>query len=115
MKKHDAYEKRKPFRSRKVLDLAHKVNECQVQIPGVCIGYSVEGCEPAHSNQSKHGKGAGQKADDNRHVAACHACHVVIDQGAIPREEKIRLWDAAFVRTRAIYIKHFDIDLDALA
>jgi hypothetical protein len=104
--------KRKPFRSRKLLDLAHKVNECQVRIPGVCIGYSVHGCEPAHSNQAKHGKGAGQKADDNRHVAACHPCHVAIDQGPMPKAEKVRLWDAAFERTRALYMKLFGVDLE---
>lgn len=107
--------KRKPYRNRKILDLAHKVHDCQVRIPGVCIGYSVEGCEPAHSNQAKHGKGAGQKADDNRHVAACHACHVAIDQGAMLKSEKVGYWNAAFVRTRALYINRFDIDLEELA
>ena len=107
--------KRKPFRSRKVLDLAHKVNDCQLQIPGICIGYSFEGCEPAHSNQAKHGKGAGQKADDNRHVAACHPCHVALDQGQMPRDVKARFWDAAFDRTRALYLRMFGIDLETLA
>lgn len=106
--------KRNPYRNRKILDLAHKVNECQVRIPSVCIGYSAHGCEPAHSNQSIHGKGAGQKADDNRHVAACHSCHVAIDQGPMPKAEKVRLWNAAFERTRALYIKRFNIDLEAV-
>lgn len=107
--------KRKPFRSRKVLDLAHQVNDCQLQIPGVCIGFSLEGCEPAHSNQSRHGKGAGQKADDNRHVAACHPCHVELDQGRMPRVTKAKIWDAAFDRTRELYRRMFGIDLDSLA
>jgi hypothetical protein len=61
-----------------------------------------------------HGKGAGQKADDNRHVAACHSCHVAIDQGPMPKAEKVRLWNAAFERTRALYIKRFNIDLEAV-
>lgn len=104
--------KRKPYRNRKMLDLAHNVHECQVRIPGICSGYSIDGCEPAHSNQSKHGKGAGQKADDNYHVAACHSCHVAIDQGPMPKSEKTRFWDAAFVRTRALYLKQFQIDLE---
>ena len=107
--------KRKQFRSRKILDLAHRVNECQLQIPGVCVGYSVEGCEPAHSNQSKHRKGAGQKADDNRHVSACHQCHVALDQGPMPKADKNRFWDAAFERTRKLYSRMFGIDLENLA
>lgn len=107
--------KRQPYRNRKILDLAHQVHECQVRIPGICLGYSMDGCEPAHSNQAIHGKGAGQKADDNRHVAACHNCHAAIDQGPMPKAEKIRIWNAAFERTKALYRRMFNVDLESLA
>lgn len=88
------------YRSRKLLDLAHKITECQVKIPGVCQGYSPEGCEPAHSNQQRHGKGKGLKAEDCFYAAACHACHVELDQGhALSREEKARYWQLGFENT----------------
>lgn len=72
--------KHKPLRSRRLLDLAHDVHECKVGIPGVCIGYSVEGCEPAHLPKSMLGGGMGMKSDDV-FAAACHDCHAEIDQG----------------------------------
>ncbi len=74
------------YRDRKLLDLAHQVTECQLQLPGVCQGHSAHGCEPAHSNQQRHGKGMGHKAEDIFHVAACHACHASSTRaGASPR------------------------------
>lgn len=98
--------KARHHRDRAFLDLAHRVHECQVRIPGVCAGWSEHGCEPAHSNQSKHGKGASIKADDFRHAAACHACHAELDQGRrLSREEKIALWDAGHDRTLTLYFR----------
>lgn len=53
---------------------------------------------PAHSNQSRHGKGMGIKADDEYTVPGCHACHYQIDQGNIfSREEKFAFWDGAYL------------------
>jgi hypothetical protein len=73
--------KRKPYRNRKLLNLAHELNACTLRFQGICIGYSVEGLEPAHSNFLEHGKAKGQKADDDQHCAACHWCHAELDQG----------------------------------
>lgn len=71
---------------------------CFIRIPGVCIG-GMETTVPAHSNQARHGKGMGLKADDRYTVPACHACHAEIDQGnTFTREEKFALWDAAYAR-----------------
>lgn len=69
------------YRNRAALDLAHDMHECTIGVPGVCVGYAVEGCEPAHGGQAL-GKGMGIKAGDV-FAAACHACHAEIDQGKL--------------------------------
>ncbi|MRR49354.1 MAG: DUF1364 family protein [Rhodocyclaceae bacterium] len=95
------------FRSRSLLDLAHRVTECQVRIPGVCAGHSDHGCEPAHSNQQRHGKGMGHKAADCFHAAACHACHAELDQGSrLTKEERRDYWQAAHERTLQLYFEN---------
>jgi hypothetical protein len=54
----------------------------------------------AHSNQGKHGKGKGIKADDNMIAALCHICHMDIDQGSIySKSERERLWDTTHLKT----------------
>jgi hypothetical protein len=54
----------------------------------------------AHSNQSKHGKGMGIKADDRYVAAMCSICHHQIDQGFLySREERNGIWDAAHDKT----------------
>jgi hypothetical protein len=100
------------YRNRKVLNLAHRVTACQFLLP-VCQGASVEGCEPAHSNQSAHGKGKGLKADDSQHVAACPRCHRLYDGQlgyVMPREDAVRLFNAARSRTFALYAKNGWLD-----
>ena len=95
------------FRSRPLLDLAHRVQECQLRLPGVCQGHSEHGCEPAHSNQQRHGKGMGYKADDFYHAAACHACHAELDQGRrFTKSDKREFWQAGWERTMALYFKN---------
>ena len=76
------FQKEGLYRNRKLLDLAHKVEYCQIQIPGVCTGYT-GGCEPAHSNEYRHGKGKGMKSHDVFHGAGCRACHYEIDNGKL--------------------------------
>jgi len=88
------------YRNRKLLDLAHDLNNCLFQIPGVCIGYSVEGLEPAHSNSIKHGKGAGIKAHDYYFVASCRNCHMAYDSGSqFSKPEKQELFLSGWERT----------------
>jgi hypothetical protein len=84
------------YRNRTLLDLAYSL-ECQVQLPGVCEGGIGE---PAHSNQSRHGKGGGIKAHDCFIAAACRACHRELDQGrTMDRDEKFEAWQRAHERT----------------
>ncbi|MDN7814896.1 hypothetical protein [Burkholderia vietnamiensis] len=57
---------------------------------------------PAHSNQSKHGKGMGLKAKNEFTLPACLACHTWLDQGRAPLERKVAAFDAGFARWKAI-------------
>jgi hypothetical protein len=97
-------------RSRKLLDLAHKVGQCQN-----CGCWCGEGCEPAHENGINAGKGFGIKGQDNRHAALCHRCHAWYDSGGNEkdpsgrfeptREGKAEMWNAAHKKTFDIYWK----------
>lgn len=93
-------------RDRALLDLAHRVHQCQVGLPDVCQGHMPEGCEPAHANGQRWGKGTGIKAHDVFHAAACHACHVELDQGhRVTQEDKLFYWQRGFERTMLIYFR----------
>lgn len=72
--------------------------DCYLRLPGVSI-HARDTVVPAHSNQSKHGKGMGKKAEDIFTVPACHTCHAEIDQGRkMAKQEKFDAWDAAYAR-----------------
>jgi hypothetical protein len=82
------------YRDRGWLDLTYAF-PCYLNLPGVCEGGAGE---PAHSNQSKHGKGGSIKAHDCFVVPACRACHREFDQGrTMTRDEKAERWDRAFL------------------
>ncbi|UZB05519.1 DUF1364 domain-containing protein [Xanthomonas citri pv. fuscans] len=84
------------YRDRDLLDLAYEL-ECQLQLPGICEGGAGE---PAHSNQSRHGKGGALKAHDCFFASACRSCHRELDQGrTMSREEKFDVWQRAHERT----------------
>ncbi|MGU2439548.1 hypothetical protein ACTXHA_04020 [Burkholderia cenocepacia] len=53
---------------------------------------------PCHSNQSKHGKGTGKKADHRFTVPGCYLCHAWLDQGPAARELKVSVFDSALAR-----------------
>lgn len=94
--------KRKPYRNRRLLNLAHQVTTCFMLSP-VCKGVSLHGCEPIHSDFSEHGKGAGQKADDDQHVAGCHDCHLWFGGKHVSRDELKKIFERARVRTFTFY------------
>jgi ribosomal protein L31 len=96
------------YRNRRLLNLAHRVNDCQFLLPG-CQGYSVEGCEPAHSNQSAHGKGGSIKAADDQHVAACPHCHRFYDGqtgSVLLRSVAVERFNEGRARTFSLYEKN---------
>lgn len=93
------------YRNRRLLNLAHRVIDCQFMLPG-CMGVSPDGCDPCHSNQSVHGKGKGIKAADDQHAAGCHHCHMVYDGQTgivLPRYEAVERFNEARARTFALY------------
>ena len=72
--------------------------ECYLRLSTVAM-HDPATVVPAHSNQSKHGKGMGRKADDIYTVPACHGCHAEIDQGkSMTKAERFEAWDKAFDR-----------------
>jgi len=84
------------YRDRNLLDLAYQL-ECTFQIDGICEGGPGE---PAHSNQSRHGKGGALKAHDCFFASGCRSCHRELDQGRrFTREEKADIWQRAHERT----------------
>lgn len=87
-------------RNRKLLDLAHMVDQCQN------CGKIVPGCEPAHANSSRYGKGMSIKSHDCFHAALCHECHSELDQGRGLRNDKMDDWQRAFEQTLLYYWKH---------
>lgn len=96
-------------RSRKLLDLAHRLNECTN-----CDAWASEGLEPAHENSISAGKGFGIKSQDNRHAALCNRCHRWLDQGSGPdpsgvytgtKDEKRQMWIRAHLRTYDEYFR----------
>lgn len=71
---------------------------CYLAIPGCCCR-DIATVVPCHSNQAKHGKGMGHKADDVYTVPGCRACHAEIDQGnRFTKAEKFGIWDDAYER-----------------
>ena len=88
------------YRNRALLDLAHKLHDCPL-----CQRYSIDGLEPAHSNQGKHGKGMSIKASDNFHAAVCHDCHMLLDNGMLNREDAKDMWVMAYDATMLEYFK----------
>lgn len=53
----------------------------QIDITGKRFNsYVGEGCEPAHSNEQRHGRGKDSKAHDHHHFAGCHECHHWYDE-----------------------------------
>jgi hypothetical protein len=105
------------FRNRKLLDLAHRICECQN-----CGRYTPEGSEPAHSNLMMHGKGVSIKAHDCFFAALCHACHAWLDQGGgddpsgaytCGVRDKQMMWQAAANKTLLLLWRNGWIKVEA--
>ena len=80
------------YRNARLLAAVHHI-ECKARIPDVCEGGNGE---PAHSNQVRHGKGFGNKADDVFVAAMCRSCHREIDQGKrLSKDDRRNIWQVA--------------------
>lgn len=83
---------------------------CYLRTPG-CVGGG-ETVVPCHSNQSKHGKGMGIKADHRFTVPGCWVCHARLDQGIFPREQKNGWWDAAYEAWEPVRARKMNLELE---
>lgn len=84
------------YRNRKLLDAAKFVDRC------FGCGCANDGTVVmAHANWFEYGKGASLKAHDWAIAALCYQCHMEIDQGSLPKEEKKERWIRAHIRTLA--------------
>lgn len=77
---------------------------CTLQIPGVCNHDSATTVW-AHSNQQRHGKGVGIKANDIFGCYACSACHDWLDNSKVPRDEKNTVFQFAFEKSLLILLQ----------
>lgn len=69
--------------------------------------------DPAHSNQSCHGKGKGIKASDVFAAALCRADHNELDQGSrLTQDERIEMWTNAWRKTVRELVKRGTWPLD---
>lgn len=94
--------KKRVWHDKSYLDLC-RGQPCYLLVPGVCWGAGgIDSVVPCHSNQAKHGKGMGIKANDKFTVPGCMACHQYIDQSGAPKAEKFALWDSAYARWASI-------------
>jgi hypothetical protein len=79
---------------------ACRSEECYLRVPGVCcsIGWASPCVVDCHSNQLRHGKGKGIKADNIYTVPGCGPCHAWIDQNTVgtPKQVKFDVWDRAY-------------------
>jgi hypothetical protein len=89
-------------RDRKLLDLAHRVENCQFRLPG-CEGFT-GGCQPIHADGLWYNKGTGIKSHDVYHAAGCTSCHRAYEN--MPKSEKQEAFDRACLRTHLFYWKN---------
>lgn len=94
------------FRSRSLLDLAHRLHSC-----ANCGAYSVDGLEPAHSNLPEHGKGVGLKAHDCFHAALCPSCHRWLDNQGGHRHDPSGLYEPTKEGKRAMFTRAMHITI----
>ena len=66
---------------------------------------------PCHSNQSQHGKGMGKKAAHVYTVPGCYWCHMWLDQGDAPRDEKFATWNRAYDEWK--FVRDGKLELEA--
>lgn len=90
-------------------DLLCHGQQCYLRFPGICRN-NPDTVVPAHSNQLKHGKGKGLKANDLMTVPACFWCHYELDQGnRFTKQQKIARWDLGYDRWGPYRLHHYGV------
>ena len=82
-------------RNRKLLDLAHDA-PCFLLL-------GAEGCGnhpsvPCHSDELRHGRGAGHKSHDHFAVPGCPACHAAFTRKVLGSDRYDEVWREAYER-----------------
>ncbi|VVD74808.1 hypothetical protein PHO31112_00780 [Pandoraea horticolens] len=91
--------------------VACRGERCYLRVPGVCLP-SADTVVPCHSNEQQHGKGMGIKARDEFTVPGCQACHVWLDQGSAPRDQKFSVWRSAYREWEPARVAKLSIEVD---
>lgn len=83
--------------------------DCTINLEGVC-NYNPETVVWAHSNDQKHGKGMGLKANDEWGAYACFSCHSCVDGQSkrpswLTKEDVDLAFDFAIEKSRAILMR----------
>jgi hypothetical protein len=102
-----AQPKREYVRSQALRE-AFRMIPCQFPVygPGTICGSEGGDVVCAHSNQIRHGKGRGIKADDRMGAACCNTCHITVDQGKhLTKAERVELWGIAHRRSVALLVE----------
>tara|TARA_R110000803_G_C11872687_1_gene308650 strand:- start:236 stop:574 length:339 start_codon:yes stop_codon:yes gene_type:complete len=95
--------KKKNYRNRKLLDLAHQM-PCQAEFIHECSQYGLVeppaqyAVEAAHSDSHLYGKGTGIKTHDWAYAAFCHTAHMELTN--MSREEHTLEWTRGFIKTQ---------------
>ena len=84
------------YRNPKLLQTA-KGAPCMFELVG--CNFDPETTVWAHSNEYRHGKGKGTKADDCFGAFACSNCHYEYDNGRMTREQKQIVFENAMYKT----------------
>lgn len=90
------YLKTNHYRDKNLLAMAEK-KQCLFRVPGVCFG-NPETTVAAHSNEGRHGKGKGIKAQDHYSAWACVNCHSWYDTSGASYEDKHEAFETAHRR-----------------
>ncbi len=88
----------------KILRESVRKMECQIQTP-LCDNGP---CVPCHSNESRHGKGTGIKADDLFIASGCATCHAIVDgrESRMPKDEREWYLRTGILATQKKWMEH---------
>lgn len=79
------------YRNRKLLDVAHEA-PCFLRLAPTCGQFP---SVPCHSDELRHGRGAGHKSHDCLAVPGCPDCHALFNRANLGRDGYERTWQHA--------------------
>lgn len=93
------FQKTRRYRNRRILDHARHIEQCQF-----CFRHAPLGIVAAHSNQSRHGKGASLKAHDCFVAYLCMTCHDAVDAARVDNDVATYIWTEGHVRSVPLFL-----------